>query len=174
MAWIMKNSAGMKVDRREEPYLDSAMRTELDEQVIPRYPTRRAALLPVLHALQHKHGWLPHQAIEEAAAYVECSPSEAMDTASFYEEYWLRPKGKYVVWICQSISCELMGNVSLLERVKAKLGIEEGETTDDGKITLMTVECLGSCGTAPCALVNEKLHENLTIDNFEAILDSLE
>lgn len=174
MAWIMKNSATMEIDRRDEPYLDDALKKELEKDVLPRFPRKQAATLPALHAIQEKHGWIPHQAMIELAQFLEVPASEIMDTATFYEEFWLQPKGQYVIWVCQSISCELMGHMSLLKRVSEKLGIEPGQTTDDGKITLMTVECLGSCGTAPCALVNEELHENLTIANFEQVIDGLD
>ena len=76
--------------------------------------------------------------------------------------------------MCQSVSCELLGQMDLLKSIKAKLQIEPGQTTEDGKFTLMTVGCLGSCDTAPCALVHETLHENLTTENFGQILDGLE
>ena len=174
MAWIMKNSATMEIDRRNEPYLDDALKKELEKDVLPRFPSKQAATLPSLHAIQEKHGWIPHQAMLELAEFLEVPASEIMDTATFYEEFWLEPKGKYVIWICQSLSCELMGHGSLLQAVSQKLGIEPGQTTDDGKFTLMTVECLGSCGTAPCALVNETLHENMTIANFDSVLDALD
>ncbi|MBL4701801.1 MAG: NADH-quinone oxidoreductase subunit NuoE [Phycisphaeraceae bacterium] len=174
MPWITKNSGSMQIETRDEPYLDDALKAELEANIITRYPDRRAAMLPTLHAVQHKVGWLPAQALKEIGEFLGTSPAQVMDTASFYEEYWLKPKGKYVVWVCQSITCELMDRETLMSKVKAKLGIEPGQTTDDGKFTLMNVECLGSCGTAPCALVNEKLHENLSADNVEAILDSLE
>jgi len=173
MAWITKNSAGMQIDRRDEPYLHGELRQRLENDVLTRFPTKQAATLPVLHALQEEHGYLPYQAIEEAADLLELNPSEVLDTATFYEEFWLQPHGKYVVWVCQSISCELMGQKPLVERISEKLGIDVGETTGDGRFTLMNVECLGSCGTAPCALVNETLHENLTAENFERVLDEL-
>lgn len=174
MGWITKNSAGMQIDRRDEPYLDDELKAKLETEIMPRYPERKAATLPVLHALQEKHGWLPCQAIEEAAAFVDATAAETLDTATFYEEFWLQPKGKYVIWICQSIACEVCGETTLTQAIKDKLGIGVGETTEDGKFTLMKVECLGSCGTAPVALVNEKLHENLTPESLGEILDALE
>jgi NADH-quinone oxidoreductase subunit E len=174
MAWITKNSGTMAIPRRPEPYLDAELRGELEREVLPRFPTKRAATLPVLHAVQHKHNWIPPQALEEIAAFLDLQPADVADTASFYEEFWLSPKGKYLIMLCQSLSCELLGQRELLEQIKDKLGIEPGQTTDDGKFTLMTAECLGSCGTAPCALVNEKLHENLTAANVDRILDELE
>lgn len=174
MAWIVKNSAAMQIERRNEPYLDVQMKQQLEEQVIPRYPARLAVALPVLHAIQEKHGWIPHQALEEAAEFLGISASEMLDTATFYEMFHLEPRGKYLIWVCQSISCELSHHDRLLDLIRQKLGIEPGQTTDDGRFTLLTAECLGSCGTAPCALVHEKLYENLTPDGLEKVLDSLE
>ncbi len=172
MAWITKNSSA-SIERRSEPYLTDELKRKLTDEVLSRYPTKRAATMPVLHALQEEHGWLPAQAIEEAAAFLEVASAETMDTASFYEEYWLKPKGKYVIWVCQSLACELLGHQRLIDALRNKLGIEVGETTPDGKFTLVTAECLGSCGSGPCALFNEKLHENLTVENLDRILDSL-
>lgn len=174
MAWIVKNSAGMQIERREQPYLTEAMKAELEAKVMPRYPTRQAATLPTLQMIQHEYGWVPQQAVEETAAFLGLSVATVLDTASFYEEIWLRPRGKYLILICRSLSCELLGQPGLLEAVKEKLGIDEGQTTVDGKFTLMTAECLGSCGTAPAALINEELHEKLTPENLERVLDELE
>lgn len=173
MAWITKNSATMTVDRRPEPYLDEALKAEL-EPLVQRYPTRQAASLPVLHAIQDKHGFLPYQALEEAADFLDTPTAVMLDTATFYDQYFLEPKGRYVIWICQSLSCELLGADSLVNRVREKLNIDVGETTRDGKFTLKHVECIGACGGAPCGLVGEKLHENLTPDNIARIIDELE
>ncbi len=173
MAWIMKNSAGTKIPKRPEPYLTVEMQADLTSRVLPRYPTKRAATLPALHMVQEEHGWVPYQAMEEIAAFLDVAASDVADTASFYEMYHFEPKGKYVIWVCQSISCEIMGEKKLMHALEEKLGIQAGQTTPDGKFTLMHAECLGSCGTAPVALVNEKLHENLTIDNFGKLLDRL-
>ena len=173
MAWIMKNSAGATLPKRPEHYLTPEMQADITERLFPRYPTKRAVTLPALHMIQEKYGWVPYQAMEEIAALLEIQASEVADTASFYEMYHFEPKGKYVIWVCQSISCELMGEKPLMHAIEKKLGIEAGQTTLDGKFTLMHAECLGSCGTAPVALVNDKLHENLTIDNFSRLLDAL-
>lgn len=174
MAWIVKNSATMQIDSRDEPYLDDTLKQELESQILTRYPTRRAATLPVLHAVQHRYNYIPHQALEEAADFLNISTAEMLDTASFYEDFWLKPKGKYLIMVCQSITCELLGHDRLLEKIRDKLGIEPGQTTDDGRFTLITAECLGSCDTAPCALINETRHEDLTCENLDQILDSLD
>ena len=173
MAWITKNSAGEHIVRQKEPFLNQEMKDSLKD-VIDRYPRRQAATLPVLHAMQEKIGWLPAQAIEEVAEFLECPASQVMDTASFYEEFWLKPKGKYVLWICQSISCEIMGSKILMKKISEHLGIQPGETTPDGKFTLMAVECLGYCGDAPCGLINEEIQQKITPENFIEVLDSLE
>ena len=174
MAWVAKNSAGMEIDRREEPYVDDAFKAMLEADVLPKYPTRQAATLPALHAIQHKYNWITHQAIEELATFLELDAAVVLDTASFYEDFWLKPKGKYLIMLCQSITCELMGQKELLAGIETKLGIKVGETTEDGKFTLVDAECLGSCDTGPTALVNEDLHERLTVENFGELLDSLE
>ena len=174
MAWVAKNSAGTEIQRREEPYVDDAFKAMLEAEVLPKYPTRQAATLPALHAIQHQYNWISYQAIEELAEFLELDSAVVLDTASFYEDFWLKPKGKYLIMLCQSITCELMGQKELLAGIEAKLGIKAGETTEDEKFTLIHAECLGSCDTGPTALVNEVLHERLTIDNFSSLLDSLE
>jgi len=162
MAWITKNSGAAKVERRPEPYLTSALRATLSAEVLPRYESAMGALLPCLHAVQHEHGWIPPQAMLEIAEFLKIDPSQVLDTASFYEEYWLKPKGKRLVAVCRSIACEFRGQPKITDAIKNHLGIDVGETTDDGEYTLIEVECLGSCDTAPAALIDETLHENLT------------
>ena len=174
MAWIVKNSAAQTIERSDQPFLDDDLKAELETHILPRYPTKQAAVLPVLHAIQHRYNWIAYQALEETAEFLGLAASQVLDTATFYEEFWLKPKGKYLIMVCQSISCELMGQLDLLEKIKTKLGIDVGQTTQDNKFTLMTAECLGSCDTSPCALVNQTLHESLTAENFERLIDSLE
>jgi NADH-quinone oxidoreductase subunit E len=172
MAWIVEDRR-KGYEKRAEPYLTDDMKIDIAKKYFPRYPTKRAVLLPALHAIQHEYNWIPMQAIEEVAAFLEISPAEALDTATFYEEYWLRPKGKYLVQVCRSLACEICGSRKLTDHLKKRLGIEAGETTADGKFTLVELECLGSCGTAPAALVNEVLHENVTLEQIDAVLEKL-
>lgn len=162
MAWIPKPSASMKIERRDEPYLTQAMKDELAQRYLPRYETTLAALLPALHMIQHEYQWIPAQAMEEIAQFLEISPAEVMDTATFYEEYALAPRGRHVIGVCRSIACEFCGQPQVTEAIKNALGIDVGETTDDGKVCLVELECVGSCGTAPAALIDEELHEQLT------------
>ncbi len=173
MAWISKNSGGATIEKRDEPYLTDAMRTKVTETYLPRYETKHGALIPTLHLIQHEYGWIPHQAMMEIASFLEIAPADVLDTASFYEEFWLQRKGEHVVAVCRSIACEFCDHKAITDRVRQKLGIEIGETTDDGKFTLVELECLGSCGSAPVALVDELLCENLTPDAIEKAIDEV-
>ncbi|GAB5497340.1 MAG: NADH-quinone oxidoreductase subunit NuoE [Phycisphaerales bacterium] len=159
MAWITKNSAGATIERRDEPYLTQEMRKHLGDEILPRYETTLGALLPALHEIQHTYGWIPPQAMHEIADFLQIPPSDVIDTVTFYEEYWTNPKGEHVVAVCRSIACEFCGQGEVTQACKDKLGIDVGETTEDGKYTLIELECLGACGGAPAMLVDEKLHE---------------
>jgi NADH-quinone oxidoreductase subunit E len=172
MAWIVEDRRQQQV-ASGEPLLTEQMKSLLREKYFPRYPTKRAVTLPALHLVQHTYGWIPMQALQEVAEFLELAPAEVLDTATFYEEYWLKPKGKYLIQVCRSLSCELCGSDKITEHLKQKLNIEIGETTADKKFTLIELECLGSCGTAPAALVNEVLHENLTAQKLDEALDQL-
>ena len=173
MAWIVENRREQSVKSSDTPYLTDELKTLLREKYFPRYPTKRAVLMPALHIVQHTYDWIPMQAIQELAEFLEIAPAEALDTASFYEEYWLKPKGKYLIGVCRSLACEICKGQALTDHVRRKLGIEVGQTTADGRFTLIEMECLGSCGTAPVALCNETLHEELTPEKLDAIIASL-
>ena len=171
MSWTAKNSAAAEIDRREKPYLTQAMRDTLTRELLPRYETMMACTLPALHMVQHAYGWVPPQAMTEIAQFLKLKPAEVLDTASFYEEYALTPQGRHRIAICRSIACEFCGHEKVTQAVKDALGIDVGETTDDGAFTLIELECLGSCGTAPAMLVDETLHENVRPERVARILD---
>jgi NADH-quinone oxidoreductase subunit E len=174
MAWPVEDRRAAAVPKDgEPPLLTDEMKKELTEKYFPRYPTRRAVLLPALHMLQHHHGWIPMRALAEVGEFLGISPAEVLDTASFYEEYWLKPKGKYLIQVCRSLACEICGSKRVTEQIKKKLNVECGETTRDGKFTLVELECLGSCGTAPAMLINDVLFEDLTPEKINQVLDGL-
>src|ERR1700712_5479461 len=131
MAWTAENRTNPPARTSDTPYLTEELKHYLAETYLPRFPTKRAALLPALHLIQHTYNWIPTQAIEEIAEFLEIAPSEALDTASFYEEYWLKPKGKYLVQVCRSFACELCQSEELTNHLQKKLNIEAGETTAD-------------------------------------------
>ena len=173
MAWRTENRTLPLTKTSDTPLLTDEMKNHLRVVYFPRYPTKRAVLLPALHMVQHAYNWIPTQAIEEVANFLEIAPSEALDTATFYEEYWLKPKGKYLLQVCRSFTCEICRSEELTDHLKKKLKIEPGETTADGKFTLVELECLGACGTAPVAMVNEALFEDLTPEKLDEILAGL-
>jgi NADH-quinone oxidoreductase subunit E len=173
MAWITENRRTATVERHAEPYLTAEIKDALAKKYFPRYPNKRAVLLPALHEVQHAYGWIPTQALEEIAAFLEMAPAEVMDTATFYEEYWLKPKGQYLLQVCRSLSCEICESKKLTGHLSKKLGVEVGETSQDGRFTLIELECLGACELAPVMLINEVLHENLTVEKVDELIARL-
>ena len=172
MSWIAEDRRHARLESGQ-PLLTDEMKRHVSQVLVPRYPTKRACLLPVLHLVQHENNWIPPQAMQEVADFLGLAPAEVLDTASFYEEYWLRKRGKYLVQVCRSLSCEVCGADRIVEGLVEKLGVEVGETTDDERFTLVELECLGSCGTAPVALVNDVLHEEITLDSLMSHLVTL-
>ncbi len=173
MAWKVKPSATTQIERRPEAYLTPSMKRRYTAEVLPRYEKKMGALLPILNDVQHRYRHIPHQAMEEVAELLGIQTADVLDTVSFYEEFRTRPAGKYVIGVCQSIACEVCGHQAILDHLRNTLDIEPGETTEDGKFSLMTLECLGSCDTAPAALVNAQLHEKLTIESIDELLAGL-
>jgi NADH-quinone oxidoreductase subunit E len=172
MAWLVEDRRASQVEKGE-PLLTDEMKKHLAEKYFPRYPTKRAVLLPALHLIQHTYGWISTQAMEEIAAFLELAPAEVLDTATFYEEYWLKPKGKYLLQVCRSLSCEICDSDRITQHLKDTLNLEIGETTSDKRFTLIELECLGSCGSAPAILVNEVLYENVTTETIDQLIAEL-
>src|SRR5690348_12414258 len=173
MAWITENRRTAVIEKRGEPYLTDEMKQAIAAKYFPRYPNKRAVLLPALHAIQHRYNWIPMQAMEEVAEFLELAPAEVLDTASFYEEYWLKPKGDYLIQVCRSLSCEICGSSQPTEHLSERLGVSLGETTPDGRFTLVELECLGACDAAPVALVNEVLYERVTAESIDQLIAQL-
>jgi NADH-quinone oxidoreductase E subunit len=143
------------------------------ERLLTRYPNREAAILPTLYLAQREFGHLSDKAILYVADLLGFTPARIDGVATFYTMYNKKPVGKYHLQVCRNLSCSLMGAEHLIDRVSEKLGVKPGETTADGRFTLSTVECLGSCGTAPVMQVNDDYHENLSEESIDAILDGL-
>lgn len=139
---------------------------------LPKYPTRRAVVLPALHAVQERLGYVPAQAVVEIAELLELHPSEVQDTLSFYGFFKHdEPLGKVRIWVCRSISCSARGGEDLLEYLCEKLGIRPGETTEDGLFSLEFAECLGACDFAPAMLAGSELIGDLTREKIDAFVD---
>ncbi len=144
------------------------------EEILTRYPTKRAAILPTLWIAQKQFGWMSPEVMEYVSALLDLPPIKVYEVVTFYTMFNQKPVGKYHLQVCRTLSCELCGKEKIVDHLKKKLGIKPGETTADGKFTLTEVECLGSCGTAPMMQLNEEYHENLTTEHVDQILKGLE
>ena len=143
------------------------------EKILSRYPTRQAALLPILWVAQETWGWISKEAAEEVARIVEVTPAHVDGVLTFYTMYNLRPVGKNLLQICTSISCHLAGADRLIERCRERLGVNLEQTTPDGKFTVIEVECIAGCDKAPSLMVNDTYHEPVDEKALDALLDKL-
>ena len=153
--------------------ISEAKREQLDV-LLARYPEKRSALIPILHEVQGEVGHLSPEAVEWVAGYLGLSPADVMSVASFYDMLSLEPVGKHMIYVCQNLTCALLGAERLIRHLESKLGVRMGETTPDGKITLKRMECLASCGTAPSIQVDGVHHHQVTPEKMDALLDALQ
>ena len=143
------------------------------DEVVACYPRPKAALLPVLWEVQRRQGWIDLESEKWVAERLGVSPAHVHGAVTFYTMYKQRASGKYHVQVCTNLSCMLRGSDELVEHLESKLDINVGETTADGKFSLVRVECLGSCGTAPMFQLNDDYHEDLTFEKVDQLLDNL-
>ncbi len=139
-----------------------------------RYPEKRSALLPALWIAQQEQGWCSTTAQEQIAEKIGVSPAFVASVVSFYTMYHTQPVGRHVIDVCTTVSCWLRGSDRLVRHLEEKLKIRVGETTPDKRFTLRTVECLGSCGTAPMCQIGDDYHEDLTFERIDAVLEGLD
>lgn len=160
-------------DQLENPEFDSEMESAI-EDVLSRYPTQQAALMPVLWLCQERWGWISPGITKAIGARLDLSPAFIEGVTSFYTMYWRAPPGRYLLQVCTTLSCQLCGTAGLVEHLKQKLGINFGDTTADGRFTLVDVQCLGACGDAPVIQINNDYYSGLDVDTLDALLDGLE
>lgn len=151
----------------------SSQNVELAREIIARYPRTRSALIPLLQVAQEQDGWVTEDAMEHIAELLSLTPAEVLGTCSFYEMFKREPVGRYVVNICDGISCMLLGSRELIAHAEEKLGIKPGATTDDGMFTLNEVECIAACDGAPCLAVNYRYSTDVSNVGFDALIDDL-
>ncbi len=137
------------------------------------YPDPRGALLPVLHMAQDTFGHISLPTEEYVAGLFDLSPAHVHEVVTFYTLYFRAPKGRHVVAVCHNLSCYLAGAPEILAHVKRRLGVEPGETTTDGRVTLQSVECLCACEAAPMMQVDDRYELNLTPEKIDRILEGL-
>jgi NADH-quinone oxidoreductase E subunit len=137
-------------------------------------PGKQAMVLAALYIVQEQQGYVSREAMKKVARRLGVPPGEVYSTASFYTLFRSEPSGRFVIQVCEGLSCYLSeGAERVVDYISAKLGIKPGETTPDGRFTLETVQCLASCGTAPAMRVNDQLYENLTAAGIDAVLERL-
>ena len=156
-------TAGVQV---EDPKL-----IQLNE-VLDQFSLQRGALIPVLQKAQNIYGYLPQEVIEHIAKRLRVPVAKVYGVVTFYAQFRLQPMGRNVVRVCMGTACHVRGGEKVLDEIKQKLGVNDGETTADLRYTLEMVACIGACGLAPVMSVNNVVHGRLTPDKVEEILES--
>ena len=137
------------------------------------YPVPRSATLPALRLAQERYGWLSREAFEEVAEALDETPAFCESVASFYDMYHLQPVGRHLVEVCTNISCALVGAQQVLEAFESELGVRAGATSDDGEVTLRTIECAGGCGWGTVVAVDHRYRERTTAEDVPRLVEEL-
>ena len=155
--------------------LSQNVRSKIDE-ARAKYPPEenRAPLIFALHAAQDEYRWLDEPTLEAIAAYLDLEPIKVYEAATFYDMFNREPVGRYNVKVCTNISCMLTGSDGVVDHLRNRLGLDFGETSEDGRFTLTEVECLGACGGAPVVWIGRTYYEDITPERIDAILDGLD
>ena len=144
---------------------------EIDE-IKGRYPDSRSALLPSLYVAQREFGWLSHEAMSYVARTLNLPEAMVRGTASFYSMFKHKEAGRHLIQLCTNVSCMILGAERLVDFLRTKYGMEPDNTTQDGRFSLVIMECIGACGTAPAMLVNTDFYDTLTEKRIEEILET--
>lgn len=149
---------------------EEKIKKEIDE-ILEKYTQTKDNLITILNEVQVKYGYIPKVAQIEISNYLNIALAEIYGVITFYSRFTLVPKGKYNVSVCLGTACFVKGSREILERAKAKLGIEEGQTTQDGKFSLDTTRCVGACGLAPVFTINDEVYGKATVKKIDEVLD---
>ncbi|MFM7253409.1 MAG: NADH-quinone oxidoreductase subunit NuoE [Ilumatobacteraceae bacterium] len=146
---------------------------QLAREIIGRYPQPRSATIPLLHLAQQQNGYVTNESIAHIAELVGATAAEVLGTCTFYEMFKMKPVGKFLINVCGTMSCALMGAADVIHRAEQVLGIRVGDTTDDGLFTLEQAECQAACTEAPCLQVNYRYRYRVTPGQVEVLIDDL-
>jgi NADH-quinone oxidoreductase subunit E len=167
----------LKVEHTNEPVEFSEALVNLITDKISRYPEgkQKSALLPVLHDVQAELGWLSVPAMDKVAVHLSIEPIEVYEVASFYSMYFLRPQGKFMLEVCRTSPCCLVGAEKIMDHLEQKLGVKEGDVTADGLFSWRGVECLAACGFGPVLQIGPEytFYENLTNESVDQLISDL-
>lgn len=153
--------------------LEKNSQTEFIEDLVLKYGNEKSSLMEILHGIQKKYSYISEFAQQEVARMLNIHPVEVYSVISFYSFLYSKPRGKNIVRICRTISCNMKGQKNIEEVLKKELGINFGETTKNKKITLEFTNCLGMCDAAPAMLVNEKIYKNVTPETAVNIIKEI-
>jgi len=142
-------------------------------QIAAQYPDPKSAILPALRLAQERHGYLSAEAFEEVADALDLTPAYCKAVASFYDMFHLQPVGRHLVEVCTNVSCALVGAQQTPEAFEQELGVQPGETTEDGAVTLKTMECAGGCGWGPVVVVDHRYREPVKPADVSRIVEGL-
>ena len=166
----------LKVTETQEITFSNELIKQFDE-IVTRYPEgkQKSALLPILHLVQAEFGWVSTTAMDKVADYLDILPIEVYEVATFYTMFFLQPQGKYVLEVCRTGPCSLVGAEKMMQHIEKKLGIKEGEVTKDGLFSWRGVECLAACGMAPVLQIGPDYtyYEHLTTEKVDVLVDEL-
>ena len=164
----------MNSTQPDEPYhLPQDVMDKVDKEAA-KYPSRRAAVKSALRYCQEEVGWVSSGVVTAVATHSGLEPIEVYEVATFYDMFYTEPGGRHRIRVCTNVSCMLRGAETIVSHLKDKLGIKVGETSPDGRITLLEAECLGACGGAPMLVCGNQYFENLTTDKLDSLLDQLD
>ena len=153
--------------------VDNRIREEVIEIMKP-YKEEKDNLIQILNEVQEKYGYIPKVAQMEFSKYLKISMAEIYGVITFYARFTLEPKGKYNISVCLGTACFVKGSQSILDRLKERLNLEEGKTSEDGKFSIDTTRCVGACGIAPVFTVNDEVYGHATVKKLDEVLDKLE
>lgn len=166
----------LNINSTEELIFSPALLTQFGE-IVARYPEgkHKSALLPMLHLVQAEYGWVSPAAMDKVAEFLDLKPIEVYEVATFYTMYFLKPTGKYMLEVCRTGPCCLVGAEQIMDHLEQTLGVKEGEITPDGLFSWRGVECLAACGFGPVLQIGPEytFHENLTAAKVDALIDNL-
>lgn len=166
----------LSITQTEEVVFTPEMITKFQE-LVSRYPEgkQKSALLPILHLVQAEYGWVSAPAMDKVAEFLHIQPIEVYEVASFYTMYFLKPQGKYVLEVCRTGPCCLVGAEKIMQHIETKLGVKEGEVTEDGLFSWRGVECLAACGMAPVLQIGPEytFYENLNEGKVDELIENL-
>ena len=144
------------------------------KDIIAPYKKEKDNLIPILNEIQEKYGYIPQIAQLEISEYLDIPMAEIYGVITFYSRFTLKPKGKYSISVCLGTACFVKGSQAILDRLKERLKLEEGETSSDGRYSIDTTRCVGACGIAPVFTVNNEVYGHATVKKLNEVIDELE